>query len=122
MPGFGGTQRLARLVGPAKAKELIFTAGRLKAHEALGIGLVNRVVSQDTLMEETLALADKICANAPIAVKLAKQAVNSGMQCDIGTAMQLETEVFAQCFFSRDSKKGMKAFLDKEKNVRFDNE
>lgn len=122
MPGFGGTQRLARTVGAAKAKELIFTGSSVKAQEALAMGLVNRVVPQEALMTEAAALADKICRNAPISVRLSKQAVGSGMQCDISTAMQLETETFAQCFYSRDAKKGLKAFLDKEKNVRFDNE
>ena len=121
MPGFGGTQRLARIVGVAKAKELIFTGCRVKAAEALEIGMVNRVVPQEALVAEVMALANKICGSAPIGVRLSKQAINIGMQCDITTAMQMETQIFAQCFYSRDAKKGMKAFLDKEKNVRFDN-
>ncbi len=122
IPGFGGTQRLARIVGPAKAKELIFAGTRINAREALEAGLVNRVVPQDALTAEAMALAEKISANAPVAVRLSKQAINHGMQCDIVTAMHIETEMFAQCFYSRDSKKGMQAFLNKEKNVRFDNE
>lgn len=112
-PGFGGTQRLARLVGIAVAKQLIFTGEIIKADEALRIGLVNKVVEPETLMDEVKMIANTIAAQAPIAIKLSKAALNKGMQCDIGTAVAYESEVFGQCFATQDQKEGMSAFLEK---------
>ena len=86
-PGFGGTQRLARIVGLGKAKELIYTAQNIKADEAYRIGLVNKVVPLESLMDEAKAMANKIMANAPIAVRLCKDAINRGMQVDIDKAV-----------------------------------
>jgi enoyl-CoA hydratase len=120
-PGFGGTQRLARIGGLGKAKELLFTGANIKAGEALQIGIVNRVVPQENLMRETLALAEKIAGNAPLAVKAAKKAVNRGGQCDLDTAINYESEVFAQCFASEDRKDAMNAFVAKTKLTEFKN-
>ena len=97
-PGFGGTQRLARLVGAGKAKELIYTCDMIKADEALRIGLVNKVVPLENLMEETKAMANKIMANAPIAVKLCKDAIDRGLQVNIDEAIMIEAEDFGKCF------------------------
>ena len=88
-PGFGGTQRLPRLVGEGKAKELIYTCATIKADEALSIGLVNKVVPLESLMDEAKAMASLIMANAPIAVKLCKDAINRGMQVDIDKAVEI---------------------------------
>lgn len=118
-PGFGGTQRLARLIGVSKAKELIYTGKIVGAEEALRIGLVNSVVEPESLMNEALGLANKIAEQAPIAVKLCKAAIDRGMQCDITTGLMYESEVFAQCFATEDQKEGMNAFLEKrEKNFK----
>lgn len=113
IPGFGGTQRLARHVGLGMAKQLIYTAGIIKADEALRIGLVNKVVEPEALMEEAKGLANTIAAQAPIAVKLAKVSLNKGMQCDIDSAIAYESEVFGECFATEDQTEGMSAFLEK---------
>jgi|SRR3712207_5437769 len=112
-PGFGGTQRLPRLVGMGMAKQLIYTGEIIKADEALRIGLVNKVVEPEKLMEEAKSLANKIVANAPVAVTLCKAAINKGMQCDIDTAIAYESEVFGECFATEDQKEGMTAFVEK---------
>lgn len=112
-PGFGGTQRLARLVGMGMAKELIFTGKMIDANEALRIGLVNSVFEPEKLMEEARALANSIAFNAPIAVRLCKSAINRGIQCDIDTALMYETEVFGECFATEDQKEGMTAFVER---------
>lgn len=120
-PGFGGTQRLARLVGPAVAKELIYTADVIGADEALRIGLVNKVVGKDELLDTVKEMANKIANNAPIAVKLCKSAINRGLQCDIDTGISFEAEVFGECFATEDQKEGMTAFLEKRKDKCFKN-
>lgn len=112
-PGFSGTQRLPRKVGKAKAMEMILTGDMIKADEALRIGLVNKVVEPDRLMDETMELAAGIIKNAPLAVKYSKAAISRGLEMDIDSAIALENELFAMCFASRDQKEGMKAFLDK---------
>ncbi|MDT8715498.1 short-chain-enoyl-CoA hydratase [Clostridium sp. 19966] len=118
-PGFGGTQRLARLVGTGVAKELIYTAKVIKADEALRIGLVNKVVEPEKLMEEAKAMAQTIAANAPLAVKFSKVAINRGIQTDIDTALMYEAEAFGECFSTEDQKEGMTAFVEKrEKNFK----
>lgn len=114
-PGFGGTQRLARAIGPAKAKELIYTARNIKADEALEIGLVNKVVEPEALMDEAMAMAKSIAKNSTLAVKYAKKAINAGLQADIDTGMEIEKAQFALCFATEDQKEGMKAFLEKRK-------
>ena len=112
-PGFSGTQRLPRIVGEGRAKELIFTAKAITADEAFRIGLVNRVVEPEQLMDEAMALAKTIAKNAPVAVKLSKEAINRGMQTDIDTAIAIENDLFALCFSTEDQKEGMKAFFEK---------
>ncbi|SHJ72198.1 enoyl-CoA hydratase [Clostridium cavendishii DSM 21758] len=112
-PGFGGTQRLPRIVGEGKAKELIYTCDIIKADEALRIGLVNKVVAPEVLMDEAVAMATKIASNAPIAVKLCKDAINRGMQVGIDEAIVIEAEDFGKCFSSEDQKEGMTAFMEK---------
>lgn len=112
-PGFGGTQRLPRLVGEGKAKELIYTGATIKADEALRIGLVNKVVPLENLMEETRAMANLIISNAPIAVKLCKDAINRGMQVDIDRAVEIEAEDFGKCFATEDQTEGMTAFIER---------
>lgn len=112
-PGFGGTQRLPRIVGEGKAKELIYTCDIIKADEALRIGLVNKVVAPENLMEEAKTMASKIAANAPIAVKLCKDAINRGMQVGMDEAIVIEAEDFGKCFSTEDQKEGMTAFTEK---------
>lgn len=114
-PGFSATQRLPRLIGAGKAKELIYTANIIKAEEALRIGLVNKVCSPETLEGETLEMAQKIAVQAPLAVQYAKKAINEGMDTDIETGIALEVEFFGRCFATEDQKNGMQAFLKKEK-------
>lgn len=120
-PGFGGTQRLARIIGLGKAKELLYTTGRVKAPEALALGLVNAVYPLEMLLEEAMKLAEKIAANAPIAVRAAKKAVNDGMQVDIDTALDTEAKLFGSCFDSRDQRNAMTAFVEKRKPEPFEN-
>ena len=112
-PGFGGTQRLPRIVGMGKAKELIYTGTIIKADEALRIGLVNKVVPLESLMEEARAMANVIISNAPIAVKLCKDAINKGMQVDMDSAIQIEAEDFGKCFVTEDQVEGMSAFIER---------
>lgn len=114
-PGFSGTQRLARLVGFAKAKELIFTGKVITADDALKIGLVNQVVAPGTLMDEVKAMAETIAKQAPVAVQNAKKAINNGWDMEMSEGIDLEVELFARCFETEDQKSGMKAFLNKEK-------
>ena len=120
-PGFGGTQRLARLVGAGRAKELIYTGRTVKAEEAFTIGLVNKVTKPEALMQETLAMAQTICQKAPFAIKQAKAAINKGLQVSIDKALAIETEEFAQCFATEDQKMAMDAFVKKEKIEKFNN-
>ncbi|MFN5164637.1 MAG: enoyl-CoA hydratase/isomerase family protein [Pseudomonadota bacterium] len=113
IPAGGGTQRLARLVGPARAKELLFTAARLTATEALALGLVNRVVPSDRLAAEVRALAVAIAAKPPLAVRFAKQAVDKGLQADLQTALDFELYAAAILFDTEDRREGMRAFVEK---------
>ncbi len=118
-PGFGGTQRLSRIVGVGKAKEMIYTCDIIKADEALRIGLVNKVVPLENLLQEANAMAAKIIANAPIAVRLCKDAIDRGLQVDIDKAIEIEAEDFGKCFSSEDQKEGMSAFLERrDKNFK----
>jgi len=121
IPGFGGTQRLPRIVGLAKAKELIYTGQTVSAEEALRIGLVNHVVPDDELMSQAMELAVKIARNAQIAVRQSKMAINKGMQCDVLTGMAIEMQAFALCFSTEDQKEAMTAFVDKSKVAVFKN-
>lgn len=114
-PGFSGTQRLPRLVGLGKAKELIYTAAVIPAEEALRIGLVNKVVAPEALMDEALALAATIASKARLAVRYAKEAINRGIETDIETGIAVEASLFGLCFATADQKEGMAAFLQKRK-------
>ena len=113
-PGFGGTQRLARLVGPGMAKQLIYTAKNIKADEALRIGLVNKVVPLEELLPTAEKLANQIAANAPIAVRACKKAINEGLELDMDKAVALEAEIFGTCFETEDQREGMANFLRKK--------
>jgi enoyl-CoA hydratase len=114
-PGFGGTVRLSRLVGPAKAKELIYTGNIIKADEALGIGLVNSVSEPEELMGAAMEMANKISSNAQLAVRYSKQSINRSFETDVETAMEIERNLFGLCFSTEDQKEGMKAFGEKRK-------
>ena len=130
-PGFGGTQRLARLVSPGMAKQLIYTARNIKAAEALRIGLVNQVVSAEvdeagnvtkTAQEAVVAAAKKMAAGiamqAPIAVRNCKKAINEGLQVDMDQAIVIEEKLFGDCFETEDQRAGMANFLEKDKEKK----
>ena len=114
-PGFGGTQRLARLVGPGMAKQMIYTARNIKADEAYRIGLVNAVYPQEELMVAAKKMAAGIAKNAPIAVRACKKAINDGLEADMDAAIVIEEKLFGSCFETEDQKYGMAFFLDKNK-------
>lgn len=114
-PGYGGTQRLPRLIGEGRAKELIYSAINIDAAEAYRIGLVNHVYPVDNLMEEAKKLARKITSKAPIAVRLCKTQINRGMQTDLDTAMIIEADLFGLCFATEDQREGVTAFIEKRK-------
>ncbi len=114
-PGFGGTQRLPRIVGLGMAKQLLYTARNIDAAEALRIGLVNAVVPQAELMDTALKMANNVAKNAPIAVRACKQAVNEGMQVSIDKAVEIEEKLFGGCFETHDQVEGMACFLSREK-------
>ena len=114
-PGFGGTQRLARIVGTGKAKEMIYGARNIKAEEAYRIGLVNNVYPAEELMPAAKKLASTIARNAPIAVRNCKRAINEGIQVDMDQTIVIEEKLFGSCFETCDQKEGMNAFLEKRK-------
>ena len=120
-PGFGGTQRLARLVGAGKAKEMIYTAFNIKADEAYRIGLVNAVYPQAELMGAAKKMAARIAKNAPIAVRACKKAINEGLDAEMDQAIVIEEKAFGSCFETEDQKAGMEAFLNKTKVDGFKN-
>ena len=115
IPGFGGTQRLPRLIGANLAKELVFTGKMISADEAEKIGLVNKVVPQDQLMEEVLKTAKEIASKGKASLRAAKQAINNGLNTDLATGIHIEVEAFGLCYASSDSKEGTSAFLEKRK-------
>lgn len=115
IPGFGGTQRLPRLIGEGRAKELTFTADVINAQEAYRIGLVNHIYPLDQLMDEARKLAKKLATKAPLAVGYAKFAINKGLQVDIDTAMSIESDMFGMCCATEDKFEGMGAFVEKRK-------
>ena len=120
-PGFGGTQRMARLIGPGKAKELIYSARNIKAPEALSVGLVQAVYPAADLMEAAEKLAVRIAGNAPIAVRACKKAINDGLQVDMEQAVVIEEKLFGSCFETKDQKNAMTAFVEKRKHDPFVN-
>lgn len=120
-PGFGGTQRLARIVGVGKAKEMIYTAFNIKADEAYRIGLVNAVYTQEELLPAAKKMAAKIAKNAPIAVRACKKAINDGLDAAMDDAIVIEEKLFGSCFETEDQVAGMTAFLNKTKVDGFKN-
>ncbi len=120
-PGFGGTQRLARLVGTGMAKQLIYTAKNIKADEALRIGLVNAVYTQEDLLETAKKMAKGIAKNAPIAVRACKKAINDGLDVKMDDAIVIEEKLFGSCFETHDQIEGMSSFLEKRKEKNFIN-
>lgn len=120
-PGFGGTQRLPRIVGLGRAKEMIYSANAIKADKAYEIGLVNHVYPIEILMEEAEKLANKIAKNAPIAIRASKKAISQGIDVDMDRAIIIEEKLFSDCFNSEDQKEGMKAFLEKRKDLEYKN-
>lgn len=121
IPGFGGTQRMARIIGTGAAMELIYTADTIGAEEAKSIRLVNHVVPADELMDYTLKLAKRIANNAQVAIRTSKMAIRRGIDCDISTAVTYESLAFATCFGTEDQKDAMKAFVEKRKLDHFKN-
>lgn len=117
IPGFSGTQRLPRLVGVAKAKELIYTGAIIGAEEAKAIGLVNQVCEPEILMDRALEMANSICDNSSVAICFAKTAIGRGTGLDIEVGIELEKDLFALCFAESDQKEGMQAFLEKRKPI-----
>ena len=115
IPGFSGTVRLTRIVGPAFAKELIYTGKTIDASEAYRMGLVNAVVPAEQLMEEALQWARRIMANSRVAVSYAKRSIQESADLPMDDAIALENRYFAQCFLAEDQKEGMTAFLEKRK-------
>ena len=114
-PGFGGTQRLARLIGSGMAKQITYAALNIDAAEALRVGLVNAVYPQEDLMPNALKLAAKIAKNAPIAVRACKKAINEGLQVSIDEGIEIEEKLFGSCFETHDQVEGMACFLSREK-------
>ena len=126
-PGFGGTQRLARLVSPGMAKQIIFSNSNIKADEAYRIGLVNAVYPQEELLPAAKKMAARIAKQAPIAVRACKKAINDGLQVDMDQALVIEEKLFGSCFETEDQREGMANFLRKKddpkkvKHVAFQN-
>lgn len=115
MPGFGGTQRLSRLVGLSKAKELIYTARTINAEEALSISLLNTVTEADQLMDEAVKMAQKMMRQAPLGIEASKKAINRGYEMDLSRALEMEAELFGGLFSTDDQTVGMTAFTEKAK-------
>lgn len=114
-PGWGGTQRLMRIVGIAKAKEMVYTGKMIKAEEAKEIGLVNQVVELSTLMDETMKMAKTIAGNSAIAVRMSKAAINKGRNADLDTGLGIELLAWRNCFTHPDREERMTAFVNKSK-------
>ncbi|MBO5610141.1 MAG: enoyl-CoA hydratase/isomerase family protein [Eubacterium sp.] len=117
-PGFGGTQRLARVIGVGMAKQLIYTARNIKAEQAKAIGLVNDVYPQEELLDQAKKLASMIAANAPIAVRNCKKAINDGLDADMDAAIVIEEKLFGDCFETEDQQAAMANFLEKDKEKK----
>ena len=117
IPGAGGTQRLPRLVGKGKAKELIFTGKRISASEALSIGLVNNVCAPNDLIDTCRSMAVEICAAGPVAIEQAKYAINYGTETDLATGLAIESNAYWVCIPTEDRLEGLAAFREKRKPV-----
>ena len=112
IPGAGGTQRLSRLVGPSRAKDLVFTGRFIDAAEALIIGLVDRVVPADHVFSEAMALAQRLAQGPAIAMRLAKESIDKGLEVDLRTGLDIERAAFAACFATDDQSIGMSSFIE----------
>ena len=117
IPGGGGTQRLPRIIGVAKAKELIFTGKRVNAEEALDIGLVNKVTTPENLLKECMEMADMIGETGPIAVEMAKYAIDKGIETDLATGLAIESNAYRVTIPTQDRIEGLTAFKEKRKPV-----
>lgn len=115
LPAFGGTQRLPRLVGKSKAKEMIFTGGMVNADEALRIGLVNQLCKEDRLIESVLCQLRDICSYGLLALQMGKEVIDTGYDINLTAACKMERDAFAVCFSTADQKEGMSAFIEKRK-------
>jgi enoyl-CoA hydratase len=115
MPGSAGTQRLPRLIGMGKAKELIYAGSMIDANQALTLGLINYIFTGDSLLDETLKLAKRIASKSPVALSLIKSAMNKGTEIDLESASMFEIDCFALCFTTKEQKEGMAAFVKKTK-------
>lgn len=121
IPGFGGTQRMARIIGTGAAMELIYTADTIDAQRALELGMVQHVVPAEELMAFAMEMANKIASKAQVAIRTSKMAIRRGIDCDISTAATYEALAFATCFATEDQKDAMKAFMEKRKLEKFKN-
>ena len=117
IPGYGGTQRLARIIGAGPAKELLFTGKMISAEEAKRLGIVNSITRPESLMNEVMAIAKDMAAKGSVALRAIKQAVNYGLNVDLATGLRIETDAFAICMASPDAKEGTVAFIEKRKPV-----
>jgi len=115
IPGFGGTQRLSRLIGKGRAKELIYTGQGINARVACAIGLVNRIFPDASLLDGAVDIMKEICVHSPISLRLAKAVIDTGSETDLTNACRIELDAFASCFSSEDRKEGMSAFLEKRR-------
>jgi len=117
IPGWGATQRTARLIGTARTKEMIFTGVRIKAAEALDMGLVNRIIPDEELMKTVREMADLMCRQGQTALRHAKNVINRGIDLSLHDALRLEIDTFVECFDTADRREGMQAFIEKRKPV-----
>lgn len=117
IPGFGGTQRLPRLIGANQAKELIYTGKMIPAAEAKSLGLINKVFAAESLMAEVMKTAQAIAAKGRVSLRAAKETVNSGLEIDLATGLKMEQDAFALCMVSEDAAEGTSAFIEKRKPV-----
>lgn len=115
IPGFGGTQRLSRLIGSNQAKELIYTGKIVSAAEALEIGIVNKVFPAESLMQEVMAVAKILATKGRVSLRAAKEAINTGLDTDLYTGLKIEQDAFALCMASEDAREGTQAFIEKRK-------
>jgi len=117
MPGWGGTQRLMRVVGAKKAKEIVLLGEMIRADEALRIGLVNKVIPAEKLMDEATEIARKLADKSPVAIRFAKLAINKALETGLTDGLEFEKTIFALLYSSEDAKEGLKSFLDKRKPI-----
>ena len=115
IPGFGGTQRLARLIGPNMAREMIYTGKMIDAVQALQLGIVNRICAPDQLMTDVMKTAATIASKGKVALRAAKQSINNGLNVDLASGLTMENDAFALCLASEDAREGTSAFLEKRK-------